>query len=81
VDRAFVALTGIGLTFVFAGIVMRGRAWSSRRAGNTERRAGDSELFRRIEEEALRYARLGLSIGIPLAIVGMVGWVVTEWIH
>jgi hypothetical protein len=31
-EWAFIALTGVGLGFLFTGIVMNGRAWVSRKS-------------------------------------------------
>lgn len=60
----------IGLSFVLGGLVMRARAWAAGRGSG-------SEIARQMEIDSLRYARLGLTIGISATIVGVAGWFVT----
>jgi hypothetical protein len=57
----------IGLSFVLGGLAMRARAWAASRGG-------DSAIARQMETDALRYARVAFRIGIPVSIVGLLGW-------
>jgi hypothetical protein len=69
-NELFEGVAVIGLSFVLGGVIMRARAWAAAKGSG-------SEIARQMEIDALRYARLGLTIGIALTIVGVAGWFVT----
>ena len=70
-NQGFLTLTLIGLAFLCMAAVMQGRAWISRRAG-------DSPVLRQMERDALRYTRITTLIGLPVAALGLVGWLLTR---
>jgi len=70
-NEAFFTLIFLGLVFVLIAAAMRGRAWMSKRVG-------DSTTLRRMEREALRYFRITLRIGVAVSVVGLVGWLFTR---
>lgn len=69
--EGFFTLIFVGLVFVFIAAVARVRAWISRRVG-------DSPVLRQMEGDALRYARIAMLIGVPVAALGLAGWLLTR---
>lgn len=70
-NEGFFTLTFMGLAFVFTAAVMRVRALISRRVG-------DTPVLRQMERDALRYARIAMLIGVPVAALGLTGWLLTR---
>lgn len=77
--QAFLAVTAVGLALLVTAAGMRARAWTSRLAGSwTSRRAGDTSVFRKMERDSLRGARIMILTGVPLAALGLAGWLLTR---
>ena len=70
-NETFFTLIFVGLVFMFIAAVAWGRVRMSTRVG-------DTEVLRRMERDALRYARIGMLIGAPITALGLVGWLLTR---
>jgi len=70
-ENVFTLIILLGLALVFTAAVMLGRAWMSRKVG-------DSPTLRQMERGAIRYARISIRVGLALTGVGLVGWLMTR---